>query len=84
MVLASRVDGKLIKKLAGSSKTPGSLFSGADSNIILVFSSQEVQPAKHVSVQLDESAVSSAISQFGSVQLPDTITHHPSPVIPVK
>lgn len=49
-----------------------------------MFYSQEVQPAKHVSVQLDESAVSSAISQFGSVQLPDTITHHPSPVIPVK
>lgn len=49
-----------------------------------MYYSQEVQPAKHVSVQLDETAISSAISQFGSVQLPDTITHHPSPVIPVK
>ncbi|KAK8393221.1 hypothetical protein O3P69_013316 [Scylla paramamosain] len=49
-----------------------------------MFSSQEVQPAKRVSVQLDETGLTSAISQFGSVQLPDSITHHPSPVIPVK
>ncbi|XP_045110294.1 uncharacterized protein LOC123504077 [Portunus trituberculatus] len=49
-----------------------------------MFSPQEVQPAKQVSVQLDETDLTSAISQFGSVQLPDSITHHPSPVIPVK
>ncbi|KAG0721253.1 hypothetical protein GWK47_046815 [Chionoecetes opilio] len=49
-----------------------------------MYYSREVQPAKHVSVQLDETALASAVSQFGSVQLPDTITHYPSPVIPVK
>ncbi|XP_071527658.1 uncharacterized protein [Panulirus ornatus] len=45
---------------------------------------RNVQPVKNVSVQLDESALSSAVSEFGSVQLPDTITHHPSPVIPAN
>ncbi|XP_042222845.1 uncharacterized protein LOC121867154 [Homarus americanus] len=45
---------------------------------------KNVQPVNHVSVQLDETALSSAVSEFGSVQLPDTITHHPSPVIPAK
>ncbi|XP_069177699.1 uncharacterized protein [Procambarus clarkii] len=44
----------------------------------------DVVPVDCVSVQLDEAALSSAVSKFGRVQLPDTITHHPSPVIPAK
>lgn len=45
---------------------------------------KDVVPVKRVAVQLDETALCSAISEFGSVQLPDAITHHPSPVIPAK
>ncbi|XP_068240569.1 nuclear receptor coactivator 4-like [Palaemon carinicauda] len=43
-----------------------------------------IQPANLVSVDLNEAALTSAIGAFGSVQLPETITHHPSPVIPAK
>ncbi|XP_069958211.1 uncharacterized protein [Cherax quadricarinatus] len=45
---------------------------------------KDVVHVKRVAVQLDETALCSAISEFGSVQLPDAITHHPSPVIPAK
>lgn len=43
-----------------------------------------IQPINLVSVELNEVALTSAIGAFGSVQLPETITHHPSPVIPAK
>lgn len=45
---------------------------------------RSVRPVNLVSVQLKESALNSAIVGFGSVQLPEAITHHPSPVIPAK
>lgn len=47
-------------------------------------SSRSVCPVNFVSVQLDESAISGAVAEFGQVRLPDTITHHSSPVIPAK
>ncbi|KAK7077001.1 hypothetical protein SK128_011765 [Halocaridina rubra] len=44
----------------------------------------KVKPVNMITVHLKESNLKSSIQGFGHVQLPDTITHHPSPVIPVK
>lgn len=47
-------------------------------------SSQITFPVNFVSVQLDAAAISSAVAEFGQVQLPDSITHQSSSVIPAK
>ncbi|KAK4293087.1 hypothetical protein Pmani_034185 [Petrolisthes manimaculis] len=44
----------------------------------------DVQGMGEVTVQFDEAPLTSAISKFGSVQLPERITHHTSPVIPTS
>lgn len=49
-----------------------------------VFSQGDVQGMGEVMVEFEEAPLTSAISKFGSVQLPERITHHSSPVIPTR